>query len=240
MKLPKRIKWVHVRRLYEALEPLLKFSQIKLKRPDSGRVLVLSPHIDDEVIGAGGSLRKHVQAGNEVRVVYFADCSGERIEEGRKAADIIGFRCLEFFEYGPKTLSEHPEIVDRLSAIIADYRPEIVYVPSLFDRHNDHLAVNNYLSVLFSRHRFDFTVYAYEVWTALVPNLIIDISDTIDAKKNAISQYGSQLSTNNWLDAAVSLNRYRGVTSGAGEYAEAFIRYSMKEHFALWEKVFGK
>lgn len=240
MKLPKRIKWSHVRRLYEALEPHLKAAPVKLERPDKGRVLVLAPHIDDDIIGCGGTLRKHVLSGSAVMAVYFADCTQERIKEAREAAGIIGFGNLEFFEYQSKTLSEHHEIPGRLSGIIADYKPKIVYIPSLFDRHNDHIAVNHLLTRLFERYRFDFTVCAYEVWTTLVPNLIVNISDTIDKKKEALAVYKSQLSSNDWLDAAISLNRYRGVTSGGAAYAEGFMRYSMKEYFMLWKKAYNE
>ena len=40
------------------------------------RVLVISPHPDDDVIGCGGTLRRHVLDGDEVRVIYLT--SGER------------------------------------------------------------------------------------------------------------------------------------------------------------------
>jgi len=136
-------------------------------------------------------------------------------------------------------LLEHPEIADSLSAVISDYKPKIVYLPSLFDRHNDHLAINHYLSSLYEKYRYDFTVYAYEVWTALVPNVIVDITATMNEKKKALAQYASQLASQDWLDAAVSLNRYRAITSGAGQYAEGFMRYSMKEYFTLWKAVYA-
>lgn len=240
MKLPARIRWLHVRRFYETLAPYLKASPIKLHRPDSGRVLVLSPHVDDDIIGSGGCLSKHVKLRNEVMVVYFADCTEERVTEAEEAAGVIGLKQLEFFEYKSKTLLKHQEIADRLSKVIADFKPEIVYLPSLLDRHNDHLAVNHHLAEVYKKYRYDFTVCAYEVWTAFIPNLIVDISDTVDKKKDALALYKTQLSSNNWLDAAISLNRYRGVASGVGAYAEGFMRYSMKEYFTLWQKIYER
>ncbi len=221
------------------MAPSLKASPAVVKTPDRGRVLVLSPHIDDDVIGAGGTLRKHILAGDPVKAVYFAGCTEERIREGRLASGVLGFQDLVFFEYGSKKLQNHAEVIERLLGIFLEFLPKIVYVPSLFDRHNDHLAVNSYLSAVISRIKDGFTVHAYEVWTAVVPNLVVDISDTLDAKKKALQEYKSQLSSNNWADAAISLNRYRGVTFGAGSHAEAFMRYSMEEYSALWKKVYG-
>jgi LmbE family N-acetylglucosaminyl deacetylase len=240
MKPPARIKWRHVGRLYERLAPLLKASPVKMDAPERGRVLVLAPHIDDDVIGAGGSLRKHVLAGDDVKIVYFADCTDERIREAEAAADVMGFVNLEFLGYQSKRLLKDDRIPARLAGIIEQCAPDFVYLPSLFDRHNDHIALNHHLAALGKKHRYGFTVCAYEVWTALVPNLVIDITGTIDAKKEAISRYKSQLESNDWLDAAVSLNRYRGITSGAGAYAEGFIRYSAREYCDIWKTVYGK
>lgn len=239
MRVPARIKWKHVGRLYEALAPYAKASPVKMKEPENGRVLVLSPHIDDDVIGAGGSLRKHARSGDRIKVVYFADCTPERIKEAEEAGEIIGLNDLEFMRYESKRLLKQEDLADRLSSIINDFRPDIVYLPSLFDRHKDHLAVNHHLASLHRSNRYAFTVCAFEVWTTLVPNLIIDISDTVAHKKEALSKHKSQLSSNDWIEAATSLNRYRGVTSGTGTYAEGFMRFSMNEYYRIWESVYG-
>jgi LmbE family N-acetylglucosaminyl deacetylase len=240
MRLPKRIRWKHIQRIYEGIEPFLKAAPLKLSALEHGNVLVMAPHIDDDVIGCGGTLRKHVDSGQSVMSVYFADCTDTRKTEAAEAAAIIGINRLEFLGYESKTLLDHPEIQDRLSDIIAEYKPKIVYLPSLLDRHNDHLTVNHYMAALCASNKFDFNVYSYEVWTALVPNMIVDISSTVDKKKAAIACYKSQIVSTNWLDAALSLNRYRAITSGAGDYAEGFMRYSARKYLSFWKRVYGK
>ncbi|HYA31713.1 MAG TPA: PIG-L deacetylase family protein [Thermodesulfovibrionales bacterium] len=240
MRYPKRIRWSHVRRLYEMVEPSLKAAPLKLSSPNRGKVLVIAPHIDDDVIGAGGSIRKHVTSGDPVTVLYLSDCTEERRREAQESAEVIGVEDLRFFEYSSKTLLEQRDLSERIDDIIKEVRPDIVYVPSLFDRHNDHLAVNHLLMALAGEKGYHMTVCGYEVWTTLVPNLIVDISDTVEKKREALACYRSQLSSNNWLEAAISLNRYRGVSSGAGMYAEGFMRYSMREYSALWKRVYAR
>jgi LmbE family N-acetylglucosaminyl deacetylase len=240
MRLPPRIKWSHVRRFYEAVERYLKASPVKTHMPDDGKVLILSPHIDDDIIGCGGTLCKHIERGDEVFSVYIADCAEERIKEASEAAKIIGLNRLEFMEYESKTLLEKKELPERLSKIIKDYKPRTIYLPSLLDRHNDHIAVNHHLCTFYEKHKYDCTICAFEVWTPLFPNLIIDITSSMDKKRNAVLKYKSQLKSNNWVDAVVSLNRFRAITSGAGQYAEGFIRYSLKEYHRLWKEVYAK
>src|SRR5277367_2511320 len=72
-------------------------------------VLVLAPHMDDEVIGCGGTLHRHVQAGAHVTVIYLTDGrSGdpnlpagqiaqmieERKDESRRATKLLGISDL--------------------------------------------------------------------------------------------------------------------------------------------------
>ena len=204
---------------------------------------MLAPHIDDDAIGCGGTLAKHAGSGDEIAVLYFADCTPERRREATRAASIIGIKDgrLGFLEYASKGLFDHrKDAAERLKAEIDSFKPSIVYPPSLFDRHNDHLAVNHILADVLGGMRDGpaFSICAYEVWTPLAPNLIVDISETIDKKKAAVAEFKSQLASNDWLDAAVCLNRYRAITNGAGRYAEGFMMHSASDYLNLWKKVF--
>src|SRR5262249_18052193 len=57
------------------------------------RILVISPHPDDESIGCGGALRKHALRGDEVRVVFLT--SGEKGGHGRPLEETARARELE-------------------------------------------------------------------------------------------------------------------------------------------------
>ena len=71
-------------------------------------VLVVAPHMDDEVIGPGGTLRRHVEAGAAVTVVFLTDgrlggyddgtLLQRRKEESRRAAELLGFGELIFLD----------------------------------------------------------------------------------------------------------------------------------------------
>src|SRR5205807_1547507 len=92
------------------------------------RVLVISPHPDDEAIGCGGTLRQHVLQGDTVRVVFLT--SGEngghgmppeetgriREEEARAAAEILGISEVEFWREPDGAVRVTSRLTDRLRA----------------------------------------------------------------------------------------------------------------------------
>lgn len=240
-RFPRRLRWAHVGRFYELAAPWLKASAIKLAGPEAGRALVLSPHIDDDAIGAGGTLALHAAGGGDITALYFADCSQQRMAEAKAAASVIGFDKTVFWEYESKTLHTHTGITARLRALIEDCKPEVVYLPSPLERHNDHLAVNIifYRACLGDVRPSGFSVYAYEVWSALVPNAVIDITRSADKKREAIGCHRSQLAAHDWVEAALSLNRFRGIASGSGIYAEGFMRHTLKEYLDILQKMFA-
>src|SRR5947207_9627276 len=91
------------------------------------RVLVISPHPDDESIGCGGTLRQHVVDGDAVHVVFLT--SGERgghgrapretaqlrEQEARDAAKVLGVGAIEFWRAPDGGVSETPFLVRRLA-----------------------------------------------------------------------------------------------------------------------------
>ena len=69
--------------------------------PDAGRVI--GAHPDDELLGAGGTLARHVRDGDEVHAIVVADGAGSRYpaelvstleKQARRAAEVIGFASL--------------------------------------------------------------------------------------------------------------------------------------------------
>ena len=82
---------------------------------------MLAPHMDDEVIGPGGTLRRHVEAGAAVTVVFLTDgrmggyddgtLSRRRKEESRQAAELLGFGDLLFLDAPDGKLRDEPRLV---------------------------------------------------------------------------------------------------------------------------------
>lgn len=202
------------------------------------RILVLSPHPDDEAIGLGGTIGLHVARGDTVEVIFLT--SGEKGVRGRPAtevgpmreqeaqatAQILGYARLEFWRQPDGALRASQELVERLRRKLASFRPNSIYVPHDAEMHPDHrAAVRLVQRALASSKKSRPRVLMYEVWTPLQKiDHVEDISGQVETKLAAIRAHKSQCDIMRFDDAALSLNRYRGeMHSWHGvRYAEIF------------------
>ncbi len=210
-------------------------------------ILVFAPHPDDDIIGCGGSIAKHVQNGNKVSIVYLT--SGEagslkytkaelaviREREAREAAALLRVSQLAFLGMPDGFISHNQENLVAMVNIIRIYKPSLIYVPHAEDAVHDHQVTWQLAAEASSKAAGPWfqdcpaepwsisTILAYEVWTPLQrPSYIEDISSFMPAKLAALRCHQSQLEMIRYDDAVQGLNRYRGVLTGKGEFCEAF------------------
>ena len=202
------------------------------------RVLVLSPHPDDEAIGLGGTIRLHVERGDTVEVIFLT--SGEngvkghapdevactREAEACAAAKILGYGQLDFWRASDGALQATRELVERLQRKIDHSRPDFIYVPHEAEMHPDHRAAAQLVtSAVASLNPGGPSVLMYEVWTPLQQiDHVEDISAHIETKIAAIRAHQSQCEIMRFDEAACGLSRYRGEMHSwpGGPYAEVF------------------
>lgn len=223
---------VRVNHLWEA-----DFTPFETATLINNKVIVLAPHADDESFSCGGSLVKHFHNGDEVKVVILTDGSkGDftgkyhkdeyikiRQEEAQNACNILGVRDLEFWDNPDRDLKAGQENIDRLSELLIKYKPTLIYVPSPLEFHIDHRAAAEIAWRAIQKSQYKCKVAFSEINTAIRINTLVDISDTLDTKKQACDSYSSQLDNIPYTDFALALNRYRALTVSSGcSYAEGF------------------
>lgn len=192
-----------------------------LKNPSSGRVLVLSPHPDDEIFGCGGALAKHSQQKDRVKIIYLTG-RGERKKEAKVATQILGIDDLIFLGFEDGNLSAGREEIAAVKKIINNFKPDLIYAPFWLDPHPDHRATTEILNNILTRINFKGEIWSYEIWQPLMTNRIIKIDAVFAQKVLAIKAYKSQLQERGYLRAIKGLNSYRAGMFKAGEHAEAF------------------
>lgn len=210
----------------------------------SDRILVVAPHQDDESIGCGGTVLKWGAAGAQTGVLWVSSTTTgeERSVEALLAAETLALSWTRSLGMPPVGLSAESAVLDAVVRAFREFSPSIILLPHCAEEDRQHrVAYELCLEAEWIAAyplRFDLgdpvrrprAVLAYEVWTPLErPALHCDITAYATLKRNAISCYESQVAIADFPDAALGLNRYRGVTSGVGAFAEAFAILKLHE-----------
>ncbi len=212
------------------------------------RVLVISPHPDDDVIGMGGTIARMVSQGTRVSVLYVAPGARAtrtfeisdggmaelRESEAAKAAGLLGVSAFRFLrlEY-PGEAEARPQwdraVRNAIAHTIDAVAPREIYAPHPEESHRTHAAAAMaVLSVLREKARPGLTAYGYEIWTPIQkPDRFEDVTPFEDLKRRGIRAHESQVRDKAYEDGIMGLNRYRAVFYSPNKpdncrYMEAF------------------
>ena len=207
------------------------------------RILVISPHPDDETLGLGGTISKHIFNGDDVFILtisghlpplYNREDYEETFREAKNAFEILGVQNSHFLEIPATMIGDEPisSLNMKISKVLSDYKPNIVFCP-FPDRHIDHKLI--FESAMVATRPVNYgkdieLVAAYETlsethWNApyiepnFTPNLVVDIDNFIDNKLNALRCYKSQIDEEvgpRSIRAVRALAVFRGTQSGFG------------------------
>lgn len=218
-------------------------------KPDrrNKKVLSFGAHPDDIEIGCGGTEALLARKGYDVyHVCVTSGESGSRTippdklkeireAEAREAAQVIGAHVMAFLEYPDGLTTFTREMKIEGIRLIRSVCPDVVFVHASSDAFTDHRVVHDMvLSALKGAGGPWFQeaegepwspdiVLGYEVWQPLEQfGLSVDITDSMEKKIKSLKCHRSQVDVTHYDEAFTGLARYRGVMSGAGDYAEVF------------------
>lgn len=197
------------------------------------KILVLCPHTDDE-FGCAGTLIKLAKTGGEIKYIAMSRCE-ESVPKGFPK-DILVSECkactasigikpqnVEVWDFPVRKFPQfRQEILERLVALRNGFNPDLVFLPSSFDKHQDHAVV----SIEGFRAFKHSTIFGYELPQNIVSfnhSAYIALSDDeIEKKISSLSKYKSQQSKPySSAEYIKGLALVRGVQVNS-KYAEAF------------------
>lgn len=211
------------------------------------RIIVVSPHPDDETLGAGGTLLRYKAEGNEIFWLNITsitlelgytkdqiDKKNKQMEEVKKKYHIDGFMNLCF----PTTkleIVDTTEAISQIGKFFDEVEPELVILPNPYDAHSDHAEVFKwgYACTKKFRHPYVKKVMTMEVpsetdfgspYNAFNPILYVDISSFLKEKLEIMSIYEGEMAEHPFPRSSrriEALATLRGGECGA-EYAESF------------------
>ncbi len=195
------------------------------------KILALAAHPDDIEIGCGGTLAVHAARGDEVHtfIATYGEAGGDAVVRKREqetSAKILGIGHLHWGGYGDTTLPQQAmELMKTMEALVAEVKPDVVYVNHRDDTHQDHRVM---AQVANSVTRYTPNVLAFETPSTLgfEPCVYMDLQDTLNQKIEALKAHASQVTATrvklDIVEIALATAHFRGV-QGRLTSAEAFV-----------------
>jgi len=216
------------------------------------KILVIAAHPDDETLGAGGTIAKHVANGDEVSVLILGEGIASRKQkkedsrseidslrrDARRALAKLGVTDVIFHDFPDNRFDTLAllDIVKVVEKVVSEKKSEVVYTHHGRDLNIDHCITFN--AVMTACRPFGssvkkilcFEVLSSTEWnaqtaaTVFLPNLFVDVSDTLGKKVSALKEYKSELRAYPYprsVEGAEILAKLRGLAIGSNA-AEAF------------------
>lgn len=214
-------------------------------------ILAFGAHSDDVEIGMGGTIAKYTKKGFQIGICDLtqAELSSNGTVETRKseaalAAEILGASPRISLTLPDRGLFPSQAAIRDVVAVIRKHKPKLVFVPYPKDRHPDHgHAAEIVEEAVFSAgiHKYEDAekqpahkvqnVYYYMINGFHKPEFVIDISETINQKKDGLAAYQSQFTrsrqsvetplTNGYIETVEAREKLLGKEVGVA-YAEGF------------------
>lgn len=212
-------------------------------------IIVVSAYPDDETLGAGGTILKHVNNGDHVYWLIVTNVfenqgfSKERVdsrqEEIKQVEKLLGIEKTFFLDYPTMTLSSSSllKMVPEISEIFGEVKPEIIYCLNRSDAHSDHRVIFDAVMACTKSFRYPFIkkILMYECISEtefapalaeklFLPNYFVDITDYIDQKLEIMKVFESEIAEHPFprsLENIKALAHFRGASVGV-KYAESF------------------
>lgn len=181
------------------------------------RAMVIAPHPDDEVLGCGGTIARLGAMGRHVEVVVatrgkpprFDAAQVERVQaEAKRAHAVLGVTRTHLLDFEAAALDRVPraELNAGIAAIVAESRPDTLFLPFPADLHFDHGLIFEAAMVAARPvgSHYPARILAYETvsetnWAApyltpaFQPHVFVDISNYLDRKIEAFGCFESQV-----------------------------------------------
>lgn len=218
-------------------------------------ILIVAAHPDDEVLGVGGTVRRLVNEGMNVRAVILAEgltSRGDRREDtaqselenlqedARKAADKVGYLSIDFCGFPDNRLDEVDllDIVKKITVFIEKYQPDTVFTHHHGDLNIDHQRVceavltvcrpvGNYsVKRIYGFETPSSTEWNFRYNEPFCPNVFFDVTNTLEAKIEGMACYRTET-------AVYPHPRSPEALRALGQYRGASVGAGMAEAFEL-------
>lgn len=215
----------------KTFEPVQRGFRLEKEGDQKDRVLVIAPHPDDDVLGAGGAMAALADQGEKIFSLYVTDGRGSprkdpglsdeemavrREKEARKALRAIGAVGGFFLRRKSRELGGEggKKLKKELTEIFEFLQPGKVFLPAPYERHLTHQICTRWSLEALRESGQTPLLYGYSLWGGFFgeeKRVVQDISGFITRKKKAVRAHASQLGYKQYLEGILGKNKYEAV-----------------------------
>lgn len=181
-------------------------------------ILVVAAHPDDELLGPGATLCKHVELGDTIHALILGQGALSRdalgtadvqalLQQSQRAAAIIGIHTIRFAQFPDNAFDTVSllEITKHVEKTIDTLRPDIVYTHHEYDLNIDHRRTfeavltacrpcnGNAPKTIFTFETLSSTEWQSKDQKQFHPTTYVDVEKTLDYKLQALACYTSEM-----------------------------------------------
>ena len=210
------------------------------------KILVVAVHPDDETLACGGTLLKHKANGDEIHWLICTSLTKDqqyyntREKEIQTVSQQYAFNSISNLRLNTMQVDEYTmsELIEKISKIINEIKPDTIYLPFKGDVHSDHRKIFEatysctksfrypYIKKILMMETLSETEFAPATKEdSFIPNMFVDISDFLEEKLEIMKIYESEIAPHPFprsLENLKALATYRGATANC-TYAESFM-----------------
>lgn len=202
-------------------------------------ILIICAHPDDEVLGMGGTILKHIKKKDKVHLILGSHGRKNITNEIKKSCDYLKITNLDFLKLPDQNMESIPIsiIVKKIKNKVDLIEPEIVYTHFNNDLNKDHRIISQATIIACRRFKknipnkllfFEIPSSTEQELTNLFkPNYFINISQFIEEKCQALSYYKSEIEEFPHPRSIIGIKTYakfRGMQVNL-KFVEAFMLY---------------
>jgi LmbE family N-acetylglucosaminyl deacetylase len=212
------------------------------------RVLVLSPHPDDDIFGAGGSLIFLAKNSATIKTLYLTHGATSPGQTQFISQEIITVSkelgsTYDVWDVVPGNLDASEINIGRLSNLIINFKPDLIILPFITDSHDDHVMTNKILYRVFQNEklfpRAPIQILAFQIYGLVPATCYVDITKVIHEKIKLINVWKSINGNRNWAHYIKGLNALNSRYKPTKEeiYLETFYNTDLLSYIELIGKV---
>ena len=211
----------------------------------NSRVLVIVPHVDDEIMGCGGTICEITKRGAHIKIVHMCGAAHRsnmsctngvvKMDRGEVEVALRALRCYdcEWLDVDSTEVHCNRVVCSKVKEIIHSYEPDIIFIPCYVEARADYMHTAAMVAMGLENYPYHMRCYGYAYEGVSRPDVLVDITASIEDKIEAVKERRWQVKVMNDEDHIRTLDGYALSSKCDDRYCERFNIYSREMYVQI-------